>query len=188
MFLLGDFLHDYGLVVEFEGSADKGKTASMVAVALDLVNYLGYEGKEVHGNLWVDIEGYHQYDNAGLRHFIREMFAKDMRHLIILADEIDSIYPSRGFKEKLQTDEVLKLNQMTKTENWFLFTRHLGSAIDKIIRDCTNISVDTLYEVTEDKIYCEIINAVDCDNELVYREVDPASDVFSKYKRWIPSK
>ena len=99
-------------------------------------------------------------------------------------DEIDSVYPSRGYKDKLQTEEVLKLNQMTKTENWFMFTRHLGSAIDKIIRDCTNISASPVYRADLDVIALEIINAVDCPEDLVFREVFPASEVFKRYRRW----
>lgn len=185
---LGDFSHDYSLVVEFEGSADIGKTCAMVATALELVNFLGYKGEEVHANFWVDIKGAHQYDNAGMRQFIRDLFKYEYRHKIVMVDEIDAMYPSRAFADKLQIDEVLKLNQMTKTENWFMFTRHLGSAIDKIIRDCTNVSVSPLYNPVEDKIELEVLDGVDCLEELILREICPASEVFKRYKRWQPIK
>lgn len=179
----GDYAHDYSLVVEFVNSADTGKTASMVATMLELLR-LGYSGDEVHANLWLDIEGYHYHDNASMRKFIRELLSSGIRHKIIMVDEIDSLYPSRFFKDKLQTEEILRLNQMTKTENWFLFTRHLGSSIDKIIRDCTNISVTPRYEPRLDVIRLEILNAVDCAEEVGLREIYPASAVFKYYKRW----
>lgn len=183
---LGDAEHDYSLVVEFVGSADTGKTCGMIALMLELVEHLGYKSSEVYGNLWVDLDGYNELDNVGLRMFLRELFAKEYRHKIILADEIDSVYPSRGFQDKLQTEEILRLNQMTKTENWFLFTRHLGSAVDKIVRDCTNISVQPQYVPEEDKLVLEAINAVDCSDDLVVREICPVSEIFKRYHRWQP--
>lgn len=180
-------VHDYSLVVEFENSADKGKTAAAVATIFELMG-MGYVPDDVHSNIWLNLAGFHQHNNAQMRIFMRELLGKGLRHKIIFIDEIDSVYPSRGFKDKLQTDEVLKLNQMTKTENWFLFTRHKGTAIDKIIRDCTNISITPEYIKAEDVIVCEIINGVDCLEEVAIKEIYPASWVFQQYKRWIPTE
>lgn len=178
---LGDVSHDYSLVVEFWGSADTGKTAGAVALVLDLLK-LGYKPDDVHANIWLDVEGSHYHTNAEFRKYLREVLSKGLRHKILLADEIDSMYPSRGFKDKLQTEEVLKLNQMTKTECWFITTHHKGSSIDKIIRDCMNISLEAHYLPGADKLVFEVLNAVDCDDEVLYREVYPASEVFKRYK------
>lgn len=180
---LGDVRHDYSLVVEFCGSADTGKTAGAVAVVLDLMG-LGYKPDDVHSNIWLDLEGYHLHSNPEFRVYLRNLLKEGLRHKILLADEIDSMYPSRGFKDKLQTEEVLKLNQMTKTENWFIVTHHKGSSIDKIIRDCMMISCEPEYDASKDVIGFEVLNAVDCDDEIVRREVYPASEVFKRYKRW----
>ncbi len=180
-------LHDYSVVVEFEASADKGKTAAAVATVFELVNRLGYRAEEVHSNIWLDLPGYHRYNDAGFRVVLRDLLKNGVRHQIMLGDEIDSVYPSRNFKDKLQTAELLKLNQMTKTENWFLFTRHLGSSVDKLIRDCTNISVSPVYDADRDVISCEIINAVDCEEESIFKEVYPAHKVFPLYHRWEPT-
>lgn len=183
LLMFGDFSHDYSLVVEFVNSADKGKTVAMVATMFELLR-LGYSGNEVHANMWVDVEGFHEYDNAGMREFLHKVLREGLRHKIIMMDEIDSIYPSRGFKDKLQTEEILRLNQMTKTENWFLFTRHLGSSIDKYIRDCTNISVEPVYNPVSDTLVLTILDAVDNEDEGIERTVDVVSDLFCRYKRW----
>lgn len=181
--LVGDVRHDYSLVVEFCGSADTGKTAGAVALILDLMK-LGYKPDDVHSNIWLDLEGYHYHTNSEFRVFLREVLSRGLRHKVLLADEIDCVYPSRGFKDKLQTEEVLKLNQMTKTECWFITTHHKGSSIDKIIRDCMNISLEARYSAMKDTIYFDVLNAVDCPDEVLYREVYPASEVFKRYRRW----
>jgi hypothetical protein len=189
--VLRDFtpeLHDYSVVVEFENSADKGKTAAAVATIAELVNHLGYSPDDIHSNIWLNFPGFHQYNNLGIRRFMRCLLEQDLRHKIIFIDEIDSVYPSRNFKDKMQTEEILKLNQMTKTENWFLFTRHLGTSIDKIIRDCTNISVTPVYDSLRDVITLDIINAVDCLETITTKEIYPAHTIFPLYKRWVPCK
>lgn len=187
-FVLGDLTHDYSLVVDIEASADMGKTATMVAIVLDLMT-MGYKYSEIHSNIpLLGMLGYHYHSSDNMRLFLRKVLAEDIRHTIMLFDEWDSIFPSRGFGDKLQTQDLLKLNQMTKTENWVIGTRHLGSSIDKLIRDCTNIWMNPRYIPSADLIVVEMINAVDCLDEIVKREVYPVSEIFPHYLRWKPTK
>lgn len=174
-----------GYVVEFTNVADKGKTLAMVATIVELIGRCGYVGDDVHANMEIRIPGVHQYDNAGIRLYLREVLKMGVRHKIIVMDEIEGIFPARAFKDKLQTSDLNGLWQMTKMEHWLLFTCHKGTVIDKIIRDCTQISVEPEYDEETDILRMDIINGVD-NEEGIVREVFPASEVMPLYDRFAP--
>jgi hypothetical protein len=168
--------------VGFKGRQDTGKTLTMVATLQELCLRHGYSPSEAVGNVGVNLDGFVKLNNDGLREYVKRTCSEGLRHKIILIDEIDSVFPARFWSDKAQTETLLGLWQDVKLFNWVLYTAHLGKAIDKIIRDCTQIVVIPEYVREDDAIYLEIIDGLDL---MVFGDVIyPASAVFPLYDRW----
>lgn len=178
--------HTIGYVVDFCAPADMGKTLGVVCTIIYLITECGYDPSEVWTNFPLYIPGVHRLDNTMLRFKIGEMTKMNTRHQIFAMDEVDSIYPARYWQNKKHTDELLKLWQATKLENWVLGTEHEGSGLNKLWRESVQIMITpTLYR-SNDVLHLEIIDAVDL-NPRVVREVENVSRFYGMYDRWQPT-
>lgn len=175
---------DEGWVVSIKESANKGKTAVAAALAFDLVNFHGYRPDEVYCNFILDMPGFNYCTPEGMRKLLRAMARIPLAHKVAVIDEINSIFPSRFFKDPKQTEDLLGLWQATKLGNWVIFTGHLGTAMDKIIRDSRQIQLMPDYDQKTDTIHVYEINGIDVCNELWV--VENASELFKLYWRWEP--
>lgn len=168
--------------VGFKGRQDTGKTLTMVATLLELCRFHGYKYSEAVGNVGVNMPGFTKLNSQQLREYVKRTCSEGLKHRIILIDEIDSVFPARFWSDKEQTEALLGLWQDVKLFNWVLYTAHLGKAIDKIIRDCTQVVVIPEYVREDDTVYLEVIDGLDL--EVFEDAIYPASDVFKFYDRW----
>ena len=173
------------MIVGFKARQGRGKTASMVATLLDLIGRWGFSASEAVGNVSVNLDGFTKLNNKLLREYVAEMCHKGFKHKIILIDEIDRVFPARFWQQKEQTETLLGLWQDEKLFNWILYTAHLGKAIDKIIRDCTQIVVIPEYSKLDDTIFLTVINGLELtvSSDTIY----PVSSLWTPkliYDRW----
>lgn len=191
---MGDFTHDYGCNMEFRAPADRGKTLAMIAFAHDLM-LLGYDLDDiVHNipNLHFPMFAKHGTDqpmyvtNERMRQYMAGFMVKGTRHKIIMVSEADKVWPSRGFKEKEQTEQLLSLNQTMKTETWWMCDGHAGTSMDKLIRDSCNVSWEPFYDIANKRLILTGINGIDNDDNLMTRIVEPLDKLFNMYLRWKP--
>lgn len=191
---MGDFRHDYGCNMEFRAPADRGKTLGMIAFAHDLM-LMGYTLDDVVHNipgLHFPMFALHGTDeplyltNVQMRQMMGGFQVKGTRHKIIMVSEADKVWPSRGFKEKDQTEQLLSLNQTMKTETWWMCDGHEGTSMDKLIRDSCNVSWSPFYDIKNDRLVLIGINGIDNDENLMTRIIEPVSELFDMYQRWKP--
>ncbi len=186
------------MLIGSKGAQGKGKTLTMVGLVLVLWQTGGYKPEEFFGNVSILLPGFHWCaepvgcaekgyhripDKATFREFIRYVFDSDRRHLVIVADEIDALYPSRFFKDRAQTEELLNLWQDEKRFLMFLYTCHLGTSIDTIIRKATQIVVIPDYSRETDSVDLFVINNLDLEtHEDAFLNVSKL--LFPLYDRW----
>lgn len=175
---------DRGYVVEFVNSADKGKTLAMVGLTTWLLQNAGYKSEEVIGNISYFVKGYTKYDNYNLRLKILEILKTEAKHMIIMCDEMEGVFPARFYQEKEQIKQLLGLWQCTKRRVWLLYTDHEGVGVDKMGRDATNFSIEPWVDLENDVIVLDkIINAIDKVPYMYRKEIYPASSVMGLYIR-----
>jgi len=178
--------HGLGYVVDFCAPADKGKTLGMVCLIIHLITECGYDPSEVWTNFPLYVPGVHRLDNTLMRMKVSEMTHLATRHQIFAFDEVDSIYPARYWQNKHHTEELLKLWQATKLENWVIGTEHEGSGLNKLWREAVQIMVTPTYYQSTDSLRLDVIDGVDL-NPYVVREVENVSRFFGIYNRWQPT-
>lgn len=191
---MGDFRHDYGCNMEFRAPADRGKTISMIAFDHDLL-LMGYNLDDIIHNIpglhFPEFKTHgsdepHYLTNVQMRQYMAGFMLRGTRHKIINVSEADKVWPSRGFKEKEQTEQLLSLNQTMKTETWWMCDGHAGTSMDKLIRDSCNVSWEPYYEIKNDRIILTGINGIDNEEDLMTRIIEPVSKLFDMYLRWKP--
>lgn len=175
------------MIALITGHQDTGKTATMLATALELTRAGGYSPAEMIGNLMVKVPGYTRLDNANLREYLKQTITKGIRHKIILIDEIDGVFPARFWQSRSQTESLLGLWQDFKLFLWIIATGHAeGAGADVLIRRAQLIEIVPNYNLAEDRIYLEVNNRY---KGRIFREsIYPASALFPLYKRWDPIK
>ena len=147
----------------------------------------GYSPREVVGNLTIKMRGYTKYTKDELRQYIENMLKHEVRHKVVLIDEVDGVYPARFWNRGRQTEQLLGMWQDFKLFNWFLMTGHIGNAgSDLIVRSAASVYVEPTYIKGEDTIYLKVFNKQR--NSLSYDSIYPASAMFPYYKRWEPIK
>jgi len=175
------------VIVFITNIQNKGKTLTLVHTLAELLMNGGYSPKEVAGNLTIRMRGYTKYKNEELRAYIEDMLKNEVRHKVVLIDEVDGVYPARFWNRGRQTEQLLGLWQDFKLFNWFIMTGHIGNAgSDLIVRAAATVYIEPTYIKGEDKIY---INGYDKRSRSpFYQTIHPASAMFPFYKRWEPIK
>lgn len=172
------------MIIGHKGAQDQGKTLVMVRTAIWLMAYGGYHPSECYGNVDIDIDGYHFLSSDDMVDLLTRMVKEEVRHKVILLDEVDRIFPHRFWSSKEQTNALLGLWQDVKLFNYILWTAHLGGAVDLLLRECTQITVIPKYDKLADCVNAEIISNVDMRVASVV--FDTASATFPLYNRWAP--
>lgn len=171
-------------VIGCKAQKGKGKTLTMIATAVEYVRNGGYSWSECIGNVSLQTveDGYLCLNNEQMREYVSTMYDQQLRHKIILLDEIDRVFPARFFKNDSQTEALIGLWQDEKAFHKILYTTHLGKSTDKIIRDSTQILLIPDYIRELDMIDITVING---DELKVGRKViRNVSRLFWIYNRW----
>lgn len=171
-------------VVGFKAQKGKGKTISMIATAIEYVVNGGYTWSECIGNvsLRVKDDGYTYMDNSEIRRYVSDMYKNNVRHKILLLDEIDSVFPARFFKNDDQTGALVGLWQDEKAFHKILYTTHLGKSTDKIIRDSTQILIIPNFDRELDMVQLKVINGDEL--KVGYKYIHNISRFYWIYNRW----
>ena len=173
------------MIVGFKGRQSQGKTASMVALAIELNRSYGYGWNEMVGNVAINKPGFRVMNNDGIRKHVAGMVTGEQRHQVILLDEVDRVFPSRFFADRAQTETLLGLWQDEKLFNWVLYTCHMGKSVDKIIADSTQALIIPEYDREEDVIEWTVIDGLDL--TVFDSGVDNVSELWREpklYDRW----
>jgi hypothetical protein len=153
------------------------------------------DGKIKHGTVpagaevlreGIPIPGYTYMDNEHLRKYIRKVYRKSrglMRRKIIMLDEIDQCYSHlESVIDNEARDDLLTLWQDKKLENYFIYTKHIGLGVNKIIRSATEVSIKPYFDRRFDTLYGMVIDGFTMSNKLL--TFKHASDCFPHYDRW----
>lgn len=142
----------------FRGITGSGKTLGMIAFCARLVKYFGFDWNEVYANLMIysdkahdiPMPGTHYLDNDAIKKFIHRVYRGSkgkIRHIIIMIDEIDQVYPHLfSAKDVEAAEDLLTLWQDLKLEIFFLYTKHLGFGCNKLIRSATEVSIRPMFD------------------------------------------
>lgn len=166
--------------IAFKAAQGKGKTATVCASAVELCNWFGYDAKDIVANFHINLPGVTVLNNDDMRAWFKTVINKGIKHKIICIDEIDRVFPARLWADKEQTLGLLGMWQDEKLFNYMLYTCHLGTSIDKIIRESTQISVMPMYDKEEDRIDLDIADGLDLIN--LGDNICPAADL------WMPGR
>ena len=171
------------MITGIRGQQSKGKTALMVASIIELLIFGGYQPDEVVVNFALHIPGVHCIPNDKMRQFLKMMIERGLKHKIIGITEIDRMLPARFWHQAEQTDTLLGLWQDEKLFNWIFWDAHIGSSVDLMLRQTTQIELLPEYEKVNDRILFTVINTLNresheetCDNV--------SKRVFPFYNRW----
>jgi hypothetical protein len=134
----------------------------------------------------IPIPGYHYLDNEHMRKWVRKVYRKSrglIRHIIIVIDEIDQVYSHlESMIDAEAREDLLTLFQDKKLEIFFIYTKHQGLGVNKIIRSATEISMKPYFDRRFDTLYGLVIDGFTMSKRvLVFRH---ASDAFPHYDRW----
>lgn len=169
--------------IELRGLQDDGKTLGMVVMTIRLIKCMGYLGEEIIGNLHLNIPGTRYKDNEHIKKWIRKVYREsrgEIKHQIILVDEIDGIYSHLDASKETRED-LLGLWQDMKLQNFLIYTKHVGKGVNKLVRNATEISIRPSFDRERDTLYLDMING------FIQREytlpVHPASYYFQFYSR-----
>lgn len=150
----------------------------------ELIAHHGYEGSECFGNVAVSLDGYQALSSMGIRSVMRALVTKKLRHKVVLIDEINRVYPARFWSDKDRTMELLSVWQDEKCFHWIIYTTHVGTSVDVLIREATQIILVPKFDREADEVRLSVINSLDLE---CHEEVIPqVSRFFSVYDRWQP--
>lgn len=176
------------MIVNIKGWQDKGKSAFGVGFIREILRIgafytTGFRPNDVVANCKLIFPGAHSINNIQMRKYIRAMIVRGLKHKIIFIDEADRVFPARFWHNQEQTDALIGLWQDYKLFNVIIMTCHLGSSVDVIIRESTQIEINVDYDEYEDTIYFIVYNAVD---GLVYEDCikNCREIIFPYYDRW----
>ena len=175
------------MIVGIKGIQDCGKTAIAVATIFELVAHHGYQWSEVVSNILIRRQGVNCVTNEVMRTFITRMVSGGIKHKIILIDEADRIFPSRFWQDREQSDALIGLWQDVKLFNWIIYTAHIGTSVDIMLRQTTQIGIIPLYVKGSDLIKFTIFNAL-YQRTIKETAENVSKTIFPYYDRWEPVK
>ena len=170
------------MIVGIKSIQDQGKTLTGVALVRWLVTEGGYAPGECYGNVALSMPGFNRLNSNGMRELMGQMVTGQWRHKVLFIDEINRVYPARMWKDPERTGELLTMWQDEKCFHWIIYTCHVGTSVDILIREATQIIIVPKYRKERDIIELEVINSLDLE---VHSEViERVSRFFTDYDRW----
>lgn len=165
-------------VVKIRGYMRCGKTASMVALAVNEIKLGHFTPDKVISNVSIPSYGIEQQRNSEIIDFLARMKEEELRSWLILIDEADQLFSHRGYTGKQQSQVLVNIWQTMKLDNLIIYTMHEGLGVDLIFREATIMSL--LPEIIGDRI---VIYTIDgrFGGEPYLLEIAPASEVFKLY-------
>lgn len=134
----------------------------------------------------VKIPGYCYKGNTDMRAFIRKVYRKShgtYKRQIIAVDEIDQVYSHLdSMVDKEAQEDLLTLFQDKKLENYFIYTKHVGRGVNRLIRSATEISIKPYFDRRFDTLYGFVIDGFEMRSKLMI--FHHASRAFPHYDRW----
>lgn len=170
------------MITAWQSIQDQGKTLCAVAQAVHLVTRGGYSPDEVYSNVKLTMPGSHWLSSEELRDLMGDVVRRSRRHLVLLIDEINRVYPARFWGDKERTMELLTIWQDVKAFMQIIYTTHVGNSVDLLVREATQFVNVPRYVPERDMVRIISVNSLDM---RVKRFVlHPASDYFREYDRW----
>jgi hypothetical protein len=130
-----------------KGRQRRGKTTVAIGIAIEYVLHCGYKTSEIYSLVRLykpngeELQDYHFMTIREMRLFVLHMIEKDIRHVILLIDEIDRVFPHRFWNKLQQSEALLGLWQDEKLFIIIIGTAHVGKAIDKTIRESMQMEI-----------------------------------------------
>jgi hypothetical protein len=137
------------MIYIFKGKQRQYKTTAMIAAALWYHVRGGYALSEIYSNIRLfhpdgtELKDYHYLTIAEMRLFVRDMVGKGYRHIIIIIDEIDRVFPHRWWNKLGQSEALIGLWQDEKLFLVVLGTMHIGKGMDLLLRESMQIEAFT---------------------------------------------
>lgn len=170
------------MIVGIKSIQDQGKTLTGVALLRWLITQGGYCPDEVHANVALTMPGAHIHTSKDMREIMGSMLHNGWQHKILFIDEINRVYPARMWKDPERTNELLTVWQDEKCFHWIIYTCHVGTAVDVLVREATQIVIVPKFNRERDCIDLTVINSLDLE---VHQEIiERASRFFADYNRW----
>lgn len=170
-----------------------GKTTWQTAIGLWLCWYGGYTSDEIVANYHLynedgsELAGYHYLNNKQMKYFISQMIKRDVRHMIILIDEIDRVFSHRSWHDAEQLDALVGLWQDEKLFFQVWGTAHLGLSVDSLIREIAQIEIIVQNKnFAADKLSGIVINSLD--KEIFNQDMHQLKLVQKCFNSWEPVK
>lgn len=170
------------MITSWQSIQDQGKTLCAVAQAVQLVRKGSYQPEEVYGNVSLAMPGSHFLCSDDMRQLMGDIVRQGRRHLILLIDEINRVYPARFWSDKERTMELLTIWQDIKSFMQIIYTTHVGNSVDLLVREATQFVMVPRYFPAQDLVRIYSINGLDMKPGKWY--LQPASSIFKEYDRW----
>ena len=170
-----------GNLVKIRGPMGAGKTAYMVALAVDKLRRGIYLPCQVLSNVSIPSYGIEAQRNDILDHYL-STFVKEVKgHRLVLFDEADQFYSHRDWADKKKSTALRNLWQCMKLGVTMIYTMHEGFGVDTIMREAAMVSVWPQLIPSLDVL---ILHVIDGRKGKTYKKVvSPISGVFGLYNR-----
>jgi len=170
------------VITSWQSIQDQGKTLCAVAQAIQLVLKGSYHPDEVYGNVKLTMPGSHFLNSDDMRQLMGDIVKQGRRHLIIIIDEVNRVYPARFWSDKDRTLELLTIWQDVKSFQQIIYTTHVGNSVDLLVREATQFVNVPRYFPAQDLVRVYSINGLDM--KATKWILQPASAYFEEYDRW----
>ena len=171
------------MITGIKGIQDTGKTAVAVAIVMELVAHHGYAWSDVVANIMIKREGVHCITNELMRKYVAKMVTGGLRHKVILFDEADRLFPARFWQEREQSEALIGLWQDVKLFNNIIWTGHIGTSVDVMLRQTTQVGIIPHYIRTQDLIKVYVFNGL-YRRKFMLTCPNVSKTIFPFYNRW----
>ena len=178
---------------------DRGKTLLGVAMSTKLQR----DGYKIISTVALPLIPHTQVSIADMKNHLTNMVDPSKRRIVYFVDEINRVFPARGWQHKTQTDALAGLWQDEKLDIQLIYTAHTKkdpfkmvamnknvgellddemTGIDKMVREATRMVIYPMYQEKWDLIDLLVHDyRYDCTYTTTLYN---ASDWFSSYDRW----
>lgn len=170
----------------------KGKTTVAVAICEWLIKTGQYKPGEIYSLVRLtepdgrELQGYHFMGIREMRDFVAHMIERGYKHVILLIDEIDRVFPHRFWNKMGQTEALLGLWQDEKLGYIIIGTCHVGKSIDKILRDCAQMIIIAKINYDRTVIALKLIDVLN--KRLLKRRLVNVRHIQDLFNTWQPVK
>jgi hypothetical protein len=177
------------MIYIFKGKQRQYKTTVMVAAALYYTQH-GYALSEIYSDIRLyhsdgeELKDYHYLTIPQMRIFVREMVEKGKRHIMLIIDEIDRVFPHRFWNRAGQTEALLGFWQDEKLFIIVLGTMHLGKGMDLLLRESMQVEIFTKHDRLNHVVKLVVVDTL---NRRVFKSTMANIELVQKlFNSWDP--